>query len=106
MAGDLALLRLTGDEGRVTKAILWIVEDSFVTHPMRHITQAEVKRRTDFVLEKFRFFRSERRWPVDKALSHLRPALKAALDTNDFAVRERTLYVPDQGLIQKGIIAR
>lgn len=104
MAGEFVSLAATGDLQRVADAVTTVVEHSFTTHPMRHVTQAEVKRRTDFVLETFRFYRAERKWSVDKALSHLRHALAAALDTRNFEVRERTLYVPDPTLVAKGII--
>ncbi len=105
MAGELVALAATGDLTRVTASFAAVVEHSFTTHPMRHLTQAEVKRRTDFVVEKFRFYRAERKWPVDKALSHLRHALARALNTQDFEVRERVLYVPDPTLVSKGLIA-
>lgn len=93
------------DRKRAWAAISAVVEDSFTTHPMRHTTRSEVKRRCDFAVDQVRLFLRERKWSLDKALSHLRPELSAHLDTRQLAIRERTLYVPDEGLIARGIIA-
>jgi hypothetical protein len=106
MAGEFAAAAVAGDIPRIEAGILAIVEQSFVTHPMRHRTGAEERRRCAFALDKLRYFMHERKWAVDKALSYIAPALTAALDTRNFEVRERTLYVPDELLLAKGIIAQ
>lgn len=57
-----------------------IVERSFVTHPMRRLTDAEVKRRTDLLERWLRKLCDGQRWPIDRALHCLHIALAHELD--------------------------
>lgn len=84
-----------GEMARVAPLLAKIVEHSFVTHPMRHVTGAERKRRVDTVTRIYFELRRDKRWTEQKALNHARAAFKAELDTTNFKARDRGMYARD-----------
>lgn len=83
-----------GEIQRVAPLIEAIVEHSFATHPMRNRTVAEHKRRVEIATRTY-FALRQHGWTEPRAVSHLRQALAAALDTTTFQPRERCSYVRD-----------
>lgn len=86
-----------GEIQRVAPIIEKIVEHSFTTHPMRNRTVAEHKRRVDIATSTY-FTLRQQRWTEQRAVSHLRQALTAKLDTTTFAPKTRCSFVRDSFL--------
>lgn len=86
-----------GEIQRVAPLIERIVEHSFTTHPMRHRTVAEHTRRVDIATKTY-FALRQQRWTEQRAVSHLRQALTASLDTTTFAPVQRCSFVRDSFL--------
>lgn len=84
-----------GEMARVGPQLATIVEHSFTTHPMRVTTTAEHKRRVDVVTKIYFELRRDKRWTETKAISHVRAALNASLDTTTFKPRDRGMYARD-----------
>lgn len=75
-----------------------LVERSFVTHPMRRVTDGEVKRRTDLLERWLRKLCDGQRWPIDRALHCLHIALRHELDGERYeppSLAEQTLVRVD-----------
>lgn len=83
-----------GEIQRVAPLIERIVEHSFTTHPMRNRTVAEHQRRVDIATKTY-FSLRQQRWTEQRAVSHLRQALAANLDTTTFAPKARCSFVRD-----------
>lgn len=83
-----------GEIQRIAPLLTTIVEHSFSTHPMRNRTAAEYKDRIDYVTKTY-FSLRQRGWTEQRAVSHLRQALAAKLDTTSFTPRERCSFVRD-----------
>lgn len=97
MGHVLAEAAVNGDVPRIQRAVLAAVDASWTTHPMRHRTRDEAKRRTEICVKWIKRLCEECRWPIDRALSNIRPALVAELNGHEFNPhRSRTLYVPDE----------
>lgn len=78
-----------------------LVTDSFVTHSMRHVTDAEVARRTGLLERWLRKLCDGHRWPVDRALHCLRIALRKELDGEKYdppSLADQTLVRVDDGI--------
>ncbi len=104
----VAALTSGGDLERVAKAVVSVVDDSFVAHPMRggsrRITPEWAARR-DFAVALFRELQGDLGWTTDRALSQLRPALSARLSGAPWTPGERrALWAPDAGLAAGGLI--
>ncbi|RTL06443.1 hypothetical protein EKK58_05680 [Candidatus Dependentiae bacterium] len=90
----------TGDMEKINTAFAGIVTDSFKTHPMRHQTDAEQRRRISILIDYFRIMRGEKKWPLDRALQEVRFALEAKLDGREFEwpPEGQVLYGVDRGV--------
>lgn len=94
------------------EAIARVVTDSFDAHPMRHLTRAEVSRRTDICLRWVRKLCGSG-MALDRAIHQLRNALSAELDgrkfepgsTGLFAVDERIDDVAERIVVQERRVA-
>lgn len=88
-----------GEIPRIAKAFERVIEDSYVTHPMRNRTTREDRRRGEIVCEAFRLMQGELGWETDRCLASLRDALAAKLDGRPWGPpKNRTLWAPDPTL--------
>jgi hypothetical protein len=94
------MAQINGDYERIVRAFQQIVTDSFVTHKMRQITGAEVKRRGKILEEYFRIMRGDKKWSLDRSLQEVRQALLAVLDDKEYEwpPDEQVLYGVDPGV--------
>lgn len=91
------LLKDPATLGRVTASIETTIAKSFETHAMRHMTQAEVKRRFDICLKWFRSMRVESFFSNERACSELPAALAAELNGGTFTPSTRAVWMPEDG---------
>jgi len=98
-----------GALARVAQAIVNVVDDSFLSHPMHGGSKSmspEWKSRRAFCVATFRELQGDLRWTTDRALSMLRPCLLARLNGMPSPVagraERRALYAPDRGLVTQG----
>lgn len=84
-----------GEMARVGPQLAIIVENSFITHPMRVRTSAEHRRRVDLATKIYFELRRDKRWTEQRSINHVRAALSASLDTTRFQPRDRTMFVRD-----------
>lgn len=82
--------------GAVTNGIEAAITKSFRTHPMRHKTEAEVRRRFDICVRWFRTFRTDSRFKfsIDRCVNELPKALRAELDGVTYTPHTRALWTP------------
>lgn len=57
------------------------IEESYITHPMRHATKAETKRRFHICLQILEKLRVDYHWSIPRILDHVSPYLRAQLDS-------------------------
>lgn len=81
--------------GTVTTGIQKAVERSLASHPMRHLTRAEVKRRFDLCVKWFKVMRMDHKFSIDRAVSQLGTALRAELDGKPFNPHTKALWRPE-----------
>lgn len=79
---------------RVTIAFEEAIADSFVAHPMRHTTGAEVKRRFDICASIFVKLRSDLKWGIARALDRIPEYLNTVLSGNDWTPDTRACWMP------------
>lgn len=92
-AGPLAsLLNSVGDLQKVTSAVHDLVVVSFVTHPVNKRTEAEVRRRGEYVIEVFRMLRKDHGFSQARAIDTLPHALKAFLNGESWEPPKQRLY--------------
>lgn len=97
MAAFAKLLDSPSQIGRVTSAFEKAIAGSFETHPMRHMTQAEVKRRFDLCAEAFEKLRGQLKWGIARALDAVPGYLRAKLDGREWEPDKRTIWTPGDG---------
>ena len=88
------------EEGQVAKVTLGFEEAitlSFVKHPMRHMTKAEVDRRFDIAAKIFTKLRGDLKWGIDRVLGHLPEYLNAELAGSDWTPDARSCWMPTDG---------
>lgn len=68
------------------------IQASFATHPVRHLTGDEVKRRWAIVERWYRIMRADLGWGQAKALDHVAKALKSELDGVPWTPPTRSLW--------------
>lgn len=93
---------LSGKYESLLKAIQVVVEDSFVSHPMRHRTDAEEKRRVQIVMGWLTKLVKEYSYTLDRAIHTMRRALLTELDGGTFtpaAHDARSTYPLDEALV-------
>lgn len=83
--------------GKVTLAFETTIAASFEKHKMRHMTQAEVKRRFDICSTIFEKLRSELKWGVDRIIDQMPYYLDEMLSGRDFTPNARTVWTPGDG---------
>ncbi len=88
------LLHDPGTLARVTASLEAAVSRSFVTHAMRHMTRAEVKRRFDICLRWFRTLRADHAWSNERAADTAGRALVVELNGGTFVPDSRSVWVP------------
>lgn len=74
------LLNNKADLQVVTATMHDLVAISFISHPMAHKTQAEMKRRGEILISAFRVMRKDKGFSQARTLAMLPYALKHALD--------------------------
>ncbi len=79
---------------RVTRSFEAIIAASFESHPMRHMTAAEVKRRFDMCASIFETLRVSLKWSIDRILDKLPSYLGCELDGADWKPDARTIWTP------------
>lgn len=94
------MAQINGDYERIVRAFQEIVRDSLVTHPMRQLTGAEIKRRGKILEEHFRIMRGDKKWSLDRSLQEVRQALLAVLDGKEYEwpPDAQVLYGVDPGM--------
>jgi len=95
-----AFAKLVDDErdlSRVTLAIEAAIARSFETHPMRHMTHAEVKRRFDICARIFERLRGQLGWGVVRALDMMPQYLEAELNGSTWTPDARACWMPKDG---------
>lgn len=80
MAGHYISLVDTDDIGKVTRIFEDAIAVSFVTHPMRNMTKAEVARRFRICDDIFGALRGDLKWSIPKIRDMLGVYLKCELD--------------------------
>lgn len=83
--------------GRVTLFFERVIGDSMTSHPMRHFTQAEVKRRFDICCSIFEKLRGDLKWGVDRIEHHLPTYFRAELDGSTWTPDARKFWLPEDG---------
>lgn len=82
--------------GSVTNAIDQSVRMSFRSHPMRHVTSAEIRRRFEICVG---FFRESRQTTpplsIQRCIDEFPKVLRAKLDGRDYVPHRRTLWTPE-----------
>lgn len=92
-----ASLLETKDVSRVTLAFERIINASFESHAVRHLTQSEVKRRFEMCAKIFETLRSDMKWSIERILDKLPIYLGCELDGADWKPDARTLWIPSDG---------
>lgn len=86
--------------GHVTRGIQAAISKSFRTHPVRHRTDAEVKRRFEICIRWFKAFRFEKKYSIERSVDEMGHALAADLSGVDYAPkRDRAVWAPDAELV-------
>lgn len=83
--------------GRVTSAIEAMVAMSLKTHPVRHLTKAEARRRFDMLTRIFEKLRGELRWGLERTLAHMPKYFQAELDGSTWVPDDRACWMPQDG---------
>jgi hypothetical protein len=98
MAGAFAnLIESERDLARVTLAIEDAIARSFETHPMRHPTQAEVKRRFDMCARIFERLRGQLGWGLVRTLDLMPLYLDTELNGSIWTPDARACWTPEDG---------
>lgn len=97
MGGAFAKLVQEDQVGAVTVAIERTIEESFVTHPVRHLTRAEITRRFDMCARIFAKLRGELQWGLARIFARLPEYLRAELNGSDWSPDARTIWTPQDG---------
>ena len=96
MGASTAFLEQLADpalRARVTSAFVGLIQGSFETHPMRHVTQDEVRRRFGILERWYRVLRGDRGWSVARVLDTLPRALLAELNGQRFEPEARASWL-------------
>lgn len=94
MAGEFAKLIDEREVSRVTLSFEAAIENSFVSHPMRHMTHAEVKRRFEICASIFAKLRGELKWGITRALDRIPDYLNDVLSGKDWTPDKRQCWMP------------
>jgi hypothetical protein len=91
------LLQTPASLGAVTKGIQRAVERSLKSHPMRHLTRDEVKRRFDICVRWFKVLRMDKKLSIERCVDEMPKALRAELDGKKYEPHVRSLWMPGDG---------
>jgi hypothetical protein len=98
MSGVFAkLLENDRQVAQVTGAFEAMIARSLETHPMRHATHAEVKRRFEICASIFVRLRGELRWGIARTLDRMPAYFEAELDGSAWTPDERASWMPEDG---------
>jgi hypothetical protein len=86
------LLNSKADLQTVTATIHDLVAISFITHPVAHRTEAEIRRRGGVLIEWFRVMRKDKGFSQSRTLAMLPYALKAELSGEKWEPPTEKLY--------------
>jgi hypothetical protein len=96
---DLVAAVQSGAMPAIAGAIRVHVLASLQSHPMRQVTQAEIKRRADICLRWYENLRGDLGWPVDRVLSAIGSALVAELDGRTYEPdTQAVMWKPNEAL--------
>lgn len=88
-----ALIEDPAELASVTASIYLAIERSFVTHPMRKFTEAEVKRRFEICIKWFRELKAVP-FTTRRTLNEIPIALRAELDHRPYSIPTSVLWSP------------
>jgi hypothetical protein len=88
--------------GRVALLFEKTIEASWDSHPMRKMTQAEVKRRFGLCASIFERLRGDLKWGIDRIAQHLPAYFRAELDGAAWTPDSRTFWLPKDGAVPMG----
>lgn len=90
------LLQTPAALGTVTTGIQKAVDRSLASHPMRHVTRDEIRRRFGICVKWFKAMRLDYKFSIDRAVAQLGAALRAELDGRSFDPHTRALWRPEE----------
>lgn len=94
MAGEFVKLIDSKQVGAVTLAFTKTIEASFITHPMRVMTQSEVKRRFNICASIFCELRGNLKWGVQRAVDRVPEYLGKVLNGESWKPDARACWMP------------
>lgn len=98
MAGAFTkLLEKDRQRAQVVGAFEAMIARSLETHPMRHLTHAEVKRRFDMCAGIFERLRGQLGWGIARTLDRMPQYFQAELNGSQWTPDERACWMPEDG---------
>lgn len=94
--GAFSGLVSTGDVGRVTVAFERMIEASFTSHPIRHLTQDEIKRRFEMLSKIFRYLRGDLKWSLERIFDKIPTYFGCELDGSVWEPDARLCWMPGE----------
>lgn len=91
------LLENDRQRAQVVGAFEAMISSSLETHPMRHLTQAEVKRRFDLCAGIFERLRGQLGWGIARVLDRMPEYFRAELDGVAWTPDPRACWMPNDG---------
>jgi hypothetical protein len=82
---------------QVTGAFEAMIARSLETHPMRHVTRAEVKRRFEMCTAIFERLRGQLSWGIARTLDRMPGYFEAELNGSPWSPDERACWMPQDG---------
>lgn len=86
-----------GQALRVSKVFEAAIRASLEKHPVRHLTDAEIKRRFAICEKWFRTLRGDKRWGIDRTLDAIPLALEGELSGVGYEPDGRAVWCPGDG---------
>lgn len=75
------------------------IQASFISHPMRNKTRAEVQRRFNMAKDIALQLRGDLKWPVQRIADHLTEYLRNELDGVDWKPDDRRVWITSDGTL-------
>lgn len=80
--------------GQVTRGIHNAIAASLLSHPLRHLTKQETKRRFEICVRWFKVLRLEKKFSIDRCVDELPKALVCELDERKYEPHDRAVWMP------------
>lgn len=99
MPGTWASLVTHDQVGKVTLFFEYCVSESFKTDqvPVRHVTEAEIKRRFEVIARIFEQLRGDLKWSLERIFDLMPRYVRLELDGENWAPEpERRVWIPNQ----------